>query len=185
MISKKVTSSNIFGLISCSIGLLLILLSSYVHAGAPEIKETCKDNDGLTIKTVYDSSLQVFAEAKMIRKTERERARQVGISPFAVYVNPERYYLSQYTQRWLYYRQCVLIAEFPREIMQAEQRINIDLEYQLDCRALQILRSDPKAEISYRQIQSIERDMERVLRDNRWSEILPGPERKIHLMECN
>ena len=164
---------------------LLLLWGSHAFSGAPEIREKCLDNESMNIATIYDTSTNGFAEVRMIPFAERYSAKQRGVSPFTIHVNPKLYYLSQYTQQWLFHRQCIFIREFTEQAMQRDRRIDMGLEQHLDCRAIQHMQSDPGIAISPRQVQSIERDMERVLRDNRWNEVLAGPERRITLMKCN
>lgn len=182
MESNKKNLFNMFDLFYLIIFFLVILAISYVQAGAPSIRETCSDNQGRLVRTIYDYNLQVFAEARLLPLKEQTTAK--GISPYVIYINPERYYLGHYTQTWLYLRQCSHIKEQHPVVQEGNRRLDVRDEQKADCLAIQAMISDPSISISSRQISSIERDIERLIRENRWSEVLSGPQRRIFLEKC-
>jgi hypothetical protein len=184
MESHKENLFNMFNLFYLGIFFLVILAFSYVQAGAPSIRETCNDNEGRLVRTVYDYNLKVFAEARLLPRKEPTTAIREGISPYVIYINPQRYYLGRYTQTWLYLRQCSHIKEQHPVVQEGNRGLNVRDEQKADCLAIQAMISDPSISISSRQISSIERDMERLIRENRWSEVLSGPQRRIFLEKC-
>ncbi len=172
----------LFGLLFCCVVLLVVLTFSYVQAGAPQIRERCQGPDGRQIPTIYDSNLPVFAEARMLSRAEQREAKEKGISAYFIVVNPERYYLGQYTQIWLYRRQCAHILEQHKVVREGYRQLEMRDEQQADCLAIEAMQKDTN--LSNRQIDSIERDIERLIQKKRWAEVLPGPQRRISLRRC-
>jgi hypothetical protein len=156
----------------------------HVQAGAPAKQENCPDPDGRPIPTEYDSNLPVFAEARMLPRAEWEEAKSKGVSLYVIVINPERYYLGRYTQIWLFRRQCARIQKMGKAISQGYRRLNMRDEQQVDCMAVEAMQSDPDIRLSNRTIESIERDIERLIRNKRWGEVIAGPQRRISLKRC-
>jgi len=169
---------------SAVVFLVLTLLTSFAAiAGAPELNEKCQDRGGKRVRAVYDPSKQFFAQARLIPSSERRSAEERGLSQYVIYVNPERYFLGRETQQWLYTRQCAhIVLEHP-VVRQGERGLNLRDEVEADCWAVREM-SSGRSQLSRSAIYSIERDMERVIRENRWSEVLPGPKRRINLSSC-
>lgn len=164
-------------------------------AGAPQLEDTCRDRDKRPVPIIYTASgTRFFAEASVVPATERQAALERGVPPVAIRVNPELYFLGQRTQQWLYLRQCVHIQEEHPIARLGESALNPLHEEQADCMALEQLvnspakGSSPSSSISSsmrRTVRaSIESDMDRVLRENRWNQVLPGPQRRISFDRC-
>jgi hypothetical protein len=162
--------------------LLLILSLSEAHAGAPVLEETCVDSGKRHVPIKYDTSLQFFAEARLIAKAEQKMASDRGMSIYVIYINPSRYFLDRYTQQWLYLRQCAHITLKHSVIPEGMHGLKIEDEQRADCQAIREMQSSPG--FSTRQIYSIERDIERLSRENRWGQVLAGPQRRISLESC-
>jgi hypothetical protein len=157
---------------------ILLLSASSAIAGAPALNEKCQDRSGLRVVTVYDTTRQYFAQALPMRRSEQAAARQRGLSPFVIYVNPSLYFLGRQTQQWLFLRQCIHIQEGHRIIQDGMRGLNMRDEVQVDCAAARALRT------SSRTLYSIERDLQRALREGRWPNVLPGPQRRVSLSAC-
>lgn len=179
MESHKEKFFYLFGLLF-GVVLLVIFTFSYVQAGAPQIRERCQDPDGRQIPTRYDSSLPVFAEAQRLPREERRNNK----SEYIIVINPELYYLSRDTQIWLYRRQCAHIQQRHRVVSGGEKALNIRDEQQADCLAIRAMELDKKISLSSRQVDAIERDIERLTRKNRWGEVFAGPQRRISFKRC-
>ena len=165
--------SRYFGLV------LLVLSASSAIAGAPALNESCRDRGGQRVVTVYDATRQYFAQALPMRRSEQAAAMQRGLSPFVIYVNPSLYFLGRQTQQWLFFRQCVHIQQGHRIVQDGVRALNMRDEEQTDCLAARMMSA------SSRTLYSIERDMERVLREkDGWNRVLPGPKRRIALSSC-
>jgi hypothetical protein len=166
---------------------LTILFSGAALAGGPVLKEDCKDQENRTVSTRYDVSINVFAEAKFLPRNELDRAKRTGLSPYVIHVNPDRYYISRLTQQWLYDRQCAHIRAEHLIVQEGLRALTIRDEERADCLALDDMSGSAEANtpsISMRDRYSIERDIERVMREGRWQEVLPGPQRRISLSTC-
>jgi hypothetical protein len=174
----------LFGLLLLGVLLPAILTFSQVQAGAPEIREECRGPDGRPIRSLYDSSLPKFAEARMLSRAEQREAKERGVSAYVIVVNPERYYLGRYTQIWLYRRQCARIQMIRENINKRNRQLHMGEEYDVDCMAVQAMQEDKRIRFSQRTIDSIERDIERLLVNERWYEVLPGPQRRVALKRC-
>jgi len=148
----------------------LIVLASPAYAGSPMLSEGC--GAGGRILTRYDpSATRQFAEAR----------RNGGT--ITIFVNPERYFLGQRTQQWLYQRQCVHV-QGNHAVVNSGRDLRLEDEVQADCQALrQMLMTNDQGSSKTLRI-SIEGDMERVLREGRWSQVLPGPQRKVLFDRC-
>ena len=120
----------------------------------------------------------------MVNRAERKEAEEKGLSPYYIVINPERYYLGQDTQIWLYYRQCAHIQQQHSIVREDPRKPDIQDEQEADCLAIKAMESDPDIHFSKRLIDSIERDIERLIREKRWSEVLTGPQRRISLRRC-
>jgi len=177
-------SFKLTGIVCFSTLFLLVLLLSQAQAGAPVLDEVCRDWENRPVKNVYDSSLQVFAEVRPVPQREQSIAMERGLSPYVIHINPELYYLGRYTQQWLYLRQCAHIRERHAVIQEGIRGLRIEDEQQADCQAIRAMRTDQDTPVTSRQIYSIERDIERLLRENRWSQVLAGPQRRISLESC-
>lgn len=154
-------------------------------AGTPELDETCRDREKRPVPIIYSASgTRFFAEAGVPAAEDR------GLRPLAIRVNPQRYYLGQRTQQWLYLRQCVHIQQDHPIVKFGERALNPLDEEESDCLAFQQMANGPvkgssPTGSSLRMVgASIESDMERVLREGRWSEVLPGPQRRISFDRC-
>ena len=101
----------------------------------------------------------------------------------SIVVNPERYYLGRWTQQWLYLRQCAHVNEGHPIATEGLRGLRIRDEEEADCWAARHLMQGTK-KLSTRTLYSIERDMERVVKEDRWDEVLPGPQRRISLSSC-
>lgn len=159
-------------------------------AGAPQLDETCRDRDMRPVPIIYTASgTRFFAEASVVPAAERQAARERGLPPVAIRVNPELYFLGQRTQQWLYLRQCVHIQQDHPIARLGERALTPLDEEQADCMAFQQMVNSPvkgsssTAPMSMVQA-SIESDMDRVLRENRWNKVLPGPQRRISFDRC-
>lgn len=162
-----------------------LALSFPALAGAPMLRENCVGPDQQPVRTVYSASSTVyFAEARMVRPEERPEAVARGVPLVAIYVNPERYFLGERTQQWLYQRQCVHLQQRHRIATEGVRALDPADEARADCEGLRALaQADPKAARMVRL--SIESDMQRLLRDGRWSQVLPGPQRVIAFDRCS
>lgn len=160
------------------LAVLLLSISSAI-AGAPALEGSCQDRDGRRVLTLYNTARQYFAQAELARASERSAAAQRGLSQFVIYVNPSLYFLGRQTQQWLFYRQCAHIVQGHPIARSGVRALNIRDEEQADCWAARRMGTSPRT------LYSIERDMERLLREkNRWSRVLPGPQRRIALSSC-
>ena len=158
---------------------IVLLSTSSAIAGAPALNETCRDRSGLRVVTVYETTRQYFAQALPMRRSEQAAARQRGLSPSAIYVNPSLYFLGRQTQQWLFFRQCVHIQQGHRIVQDGVRALNMRDEEQADCLAARMMGA------TSRTLYSIERDMERALREkDGWNRVLPGPKRRIALSSC-
>lgn len=184
MDSNKEKKFYLFGLLLLAVLLPAILTFSKVQAGAPEIRIECEDPDGIPVRTEYDSNLPVFAEARMLPRGEWRVAKSRGLSLYYIVINPERYYLGRYTQNWLYRRQCARIQMKREQISERHRQPNISEEQKADCMAVKAMQKDDSIRFSQRTIDSIERDIERLIRSKRWGEVLAGPQRRISLKQC-
>lgn len=161
--------------------LLVILSIAYVQAGSPRIGKLSKDSIGREIKIEYDSNMSVFAEARL-----RSGSNINDKNPqYFVALNPELYYLGRYTQIWLYLRQCVHIRQNHDIIRHANRELNIHEEQIADCLAIEEMKLDRDYHLSIRQIDAIERDIERIIKNNQWRDVFAGPERRIYLRHCD
>jgi hypothetical protein len=144
-------------------------------AGAPMLRETCVGADKQPVPTRYDAAAtRFFAEARIVAR---------GMPPVAIFVNPDRYFLGERTQQWLYQRQCVHIQQGHRIAFEGERGLQPEDEEKADCEGLRtLIQAEPPAARMLRQ--SIESDMQRVLRENRWPQVLPGPQRLIAFDRC-
>jgi hypothetical protein len=179
----KVNFFYLFALVFLGGVLLVISTVSYVQGGAPQIREECQSPDGRVIRTIYDSNLPVFAEARMLDNGQWQEDEKMGGSPYVIAINPELYYLGKYTQIWLYRRQCAHIQE-NHNVVRDRRALNIRDEQQADCLAIRAMQSDPNISFSIRQVSSIERDIERLIRNKQWNNVLAGPQRRISLKRC-
>jgi len=162
---------------------LVLLVIFQANAGAPSIEDICVDQKGRRVMTVYQPSRGAFAEAKPLPKSERNSATERGLSTYAIYVDPERYYLSRLSQRWLFLRQCAHIWSNNDILYKGESGLNIDQEEEADCWAVsELLKRDSRA--TTKTLYAIERDIERAAEEGRWREILPGPKRRIKVSSC-
>ncbi|WP_372528467.1 hypothetical protein [Piscinibacter sp.] len=155
-------------------------------AGAPLLNETCLDRENKPVPTRYDpAATRFFAEARVLSATERREGLEKGVPPAAIYVNPELYFLGQQTQQWLFLRQCIHIQRDHLIAKAGERGLRPEDEEQADCLALRELTRSPSQSSSMRTLRaSIESDMERVLREDRWRQVLPGPQRRISFDKC-
>ena len=147
--------------------------ATLVHAGVPQLNKSCEDDRGrrVNVQVRYDSSRPYFAEADRDSRTGR----------YTIYVNPELYFLGRQTQQWLYLRQCGHIVLNHRVVQDRVRGLRIEDERTADCwAARRVLQSGGSSRTLY----SIERDMERVIRENRWGRVLPGPQRRISIRSC-
>lgn len=170
-------------LTSFCVVLLVVLHVFSVQAGAPRIEGKCQDRNGRQVSTWYDSLLQVFAEVRMLPGAQQYEAKIKGVSEYVIVINPERYYLGRYTQSWLYQRQCAHIQQ-NHKVITNPRAFDYQEEQSVDCLAIQLMRSDKNLNLSNRQIDSIERDLERLIRNRQWADVLPGPERRVSLKGC-
>jgi hypothetical protein len=152
-----------------------LLLGSPANAGAPALDETCQLR-GAKVPTQYNVSQKYFAEAGPLRSSMQRTDRV-----YVIYINPERTFLGRQTQQWLYLRQCAHIVAGHRVISAGERGLTIQDEEAADCWAAREISQGGSAS---KTLYGIESDMERLVRDGRWSEVLPGPERRISLVSC-
>ena len=102
-----------------------------------------------------------------------------------IVVNPERYFIGNWTQQWLYLRQCAHINLAHPIRDEGDKGFNFDDEESADCWAVNRLREDPLEQgFSDRALRDIERDIAYVVKKGLWRELLPGPERPVDLMAC-
>ena len=155
-------------------------------AGAPALDETCRDKDGQPVPTRYDpAATPHFAQARVLPMAQRAEGLMKGIPLAAIHVNPERYFLGQRTQQWLYLRECVHIQREHPIARAGERGLRPEHEEEADCLALLDLAKSPRQTSSLRTLRvAIESDMERVLREGRWRLVLPGPQRRISFDKC-
>ena len=154
-----------------------LLLGTPAFAGAPELNETCRDQNGAPVRMQLSTSTRFFAETGRARApTSRGDA-----SMYIIYINPERTFLGRPTQQWLYLRQCAHIRERHPVINEGERALSVRDEEMADCwAARELVRGGESPKTLY----VIESDMARLIRDRRWGEVLPGPERRISLLSC-
>jgi hypothetical protein len=133
--------------------------------------------------TKYDGGRRLFAEVEQLPSHERREAAERGLSEFVIVVNPERYFLGRWTQQWLYLRQCAHISERHPVATEGLRGLQIRDEEAADCWAVRRLIEGPNR-LSTSTLYAIERDMERVMKEGRWDEVLPGPRRRISLSAC-
>lgn len=166
-----------------SAGCLILLTVGESNAGAPSIEDICIDAKNLKVMAVYKASRGAFAEARPLPRSERSSASERGLSEYAIFIDPERYYLSRQSQRWLFLRQCAHIWLNHDILHKGESGLNIDHEEDADCWAAdQLLERDSRA--TTRTLYAIERDIERAAKEGRWNEVLPGPQRRIKVSSC-
>jgi len=147
--------------------------------GAPALEETCRDRENLQVITRYESSRRPFAVAVQLPPKEVRK----GESPYVIYVNSEIYFLGWETQQWLYLRQCAYIFHGRLAGEEGVRDVDIRDEENADCWAVRKM-SQTKS-FSSRTLYAIERDIERVIiKEQRWPQVLPGPERRISLSMC-
>lgn len=149
--------------------LLSLFDVSSVWAGSLKLQVTCHDSEDRLVEARYEPSRPFFAEAVEVRG-----------GAYAIYINPTLYYLGNDTQQWLYLRQCAHINE--NTVGVSARRLTIGDEEEADCWAVKELKK--QSQVSSRTLYAIERDMERVVREKRWKEVLPGPPRRISLLSC-
>lgn len=155
------------------------------HAGAPQLDETCRGRDNQPVPTRYDPNARFFAEARIAPAAEREAAARRGVPLVAIHINPEIYFIGRQTQQWLYLRQCVHLQKQHRILQSGERGLSLDEEEAADCGAAQALtRSAPPGTNTRTLFYSIESDIERALKLDRWRQLLPGPQRRIVLANC-
>lgn len=165
-----------------------LLHNRHAYAGSPAIDESCRDRERRAVAVLYDPTNPVFAMAARLPPQDRRLRELVArrpseqLSPYVIFINPDRYYLGRETQQWLYLRQCARISRGDQISEQGARELPIREEELADCWALRAMAEDSKTQSYLRS--SIERDMERVLRDNRWREVLAGPQRRIALDQC-
>lgn len=152
-------------------------------AGAPMLRENCLSARGQPVPIRYDVTIRFFAEARVIQASERAAAAERGVPPAAIVVNPERYFLGERTQQWLYQRQCVHIQQGHRIAIHGEPALEPAEEEKADCEGLRVLTKGDPAAVRMLRL-SIESDLQRVLRENRWSQVLPGPPRVVAFDRC-
>ena len=126
---------------------------------------------GAKVPVQYDGSRRYFAEAGLPRGS-MPRSSVV----YVIYINPERTYLGRQTQQWLYLRQCAHINDQHKVVTAGASALSIRDEEAADCSAAR--RISPEG-LSSKTLYGIESDMGRVVREGRWGEVLPGPERRI------
>ena len=142
-----------------------------VWAGAPQLSETCRGPDNRPVPTRYDVKVRFFAEAQA--------------KPPAILVNPEIFFIGRQTQQWLYLRQCVHLRLQHRIVQQGERALSLDEEELTDCLAAKELAASKEFGSNARTLMySIESDIERALKQDRWRQLLPGPQRRIALSNC-
>jgi hypothetical protein len=133
---------------------------------------------GQRIPTRYETTGRYFAEA---RKGVR------GESGVVILVNPDRYFLGQRTQQWLYLRQCAHIYQRHAIVENGERALKLEDEESADCVALRELINNPSPPGASQSMlrAAIESDMDRLLRDeSRWRQVLPGPLRRVSFNGC-
>lgn len=163
---------------SCLLFVALLCFISPAFAGAPLLEDNCRDKTGRPVPIVYNATkTRYFAEASP------------DLSPSVIYVNPELYFLGQRTQQWLYQRQCVHIQKEHPIATKGEQALRPEDEEEADCLAmLELSASLAKGASqgsSLRMLRSsVESDMERLLKEERWRQVLPGPQRRILFDKC-
>jgi hypothetical protein len=147
-------------------------------AGSPELKETCLGLDRQRVPTRYETAGQYFAEARMGTR---------GETATVIYINPDRYFLGQRTQQWLYLRQCAHIQLRHAIVNGGERALRLENEERADCVAFSNLVKDPSQGASAGMLRaSIESDMDRLLKEERmWRQVLPGPVRRISFDRCS
>jgi hypothetical protein len=166
--------------LSLFLTLVISVFPSKLPAGSPILSVSqCLDSQANAVEVRFRGGLRGFA---VVRKEKESPSPDE--SPYVIYVNPDLYYLSRDTQEWLYQRQCAHIKQNHEVIHKRSSRLNIDDEREADCIAVHLMLSDSERNLSSREFYSIERDIERVVRENRWSDVLPGPERRISLQSC-
>ena len=163
-------------------GLLLaawICCATPATAGVPSLNEDCRDRNNRPVPVRYDTSVSVFAEARPARPGSS------GAAPVIIHVNPDVYFVGRQTQQWLYRRQCVHILENHSVVRDGEKGLRLADEEQADCAALAAVAGPSSSPASSRAVRaSIESDMQRASRDDKWHRLLPGPQRRISLERC-
>jgi len=158
---------------------LILILPSISIAGSPVLRlGECTDSHDQLVRFEYREGLPQFA---VTRRAESQPGPEE--SPFVIYINPELFYLGNLTQIWLYQRQCAHIKENHALIHTSSSRIDMEEEERADCIAVRLM-LEQRPNLGERDIYSIERDMNRVNRENKWREVLPGRERNISLRSC-
>lgn len=160
--------------------LLAVVLPWFVLpalAGAPSLDENCHDTSNRRVPTRYDvAATNYFAEARVD-----------GLSA-TIYINPDRYFLGQRTQQWLYQRQCVHIQKGHAIARPGERTPSTpkpEDEVEADCLAMREMANSPAQGSSIRTSRAaVESDMERVLKEDRWRQVMPGPQRRISFDKC-
>jgi hypothetical protein len=168
----------------CGRWLLAAVLPWFVlpaFAGAPSLDENCHDKSNRRVPTRYDvAATNYFAEARVDGQSA------------AIYINPDRYFLGQRTQQWLYQRQCVHIQKDhaiakpdDRGQKPGERAPKPEDEEEADCLAMREMANSPAQGSSVRTLRAaVESDMERVLKEDRWRQVMPGPQRRISFDKC-
>lgn len=143
----------------------------------------CKERDR-AVATAWQPALRYFAEARPLPAAERSQAAQRGLSGYVIRINRDIYYLGPATQRWLYQRQCARLQnpELYGVTEAGDAPLNDVHERELDCAAMRATAQQTGASLRML-VSSIESDMERLSAD-RWSTVLPGPQRRLNLATC-
>lgn len=148
-----------------------LVLSTPAWAGAPQLSETCRGRDNQPVPSRYDAKARYFAEAQP--------------RPPLILINPEIYFIGRQTQQWLYLRQCVHLQRQHAILQSGERGLSLDDEEKADCGAAQeLLKSGAFGSNTRTLLYSIESDIERALKQDRWRQLLPGPQRRIALSAC-
>lgn len=145
---------------------------SVAKAGAPDIKEGCRDRQGREVRVRYDSRFETFAEARLGPP-----------GPAVIYINPDVYFVGSETQQWLYERQCIHIQRDDPVIRDGERGLKLEDEERVDCLALKVM-TDQRPSSARTLRSSIESDIGRAMKEDKWRRLLPGPPRRVLLQRC-